>query len=307
MKLHFITRAIGAGKLALKAKAPTLMIVGGVTSMGVGTVLACRQTLKIEEIMEPHAVALERIQEGSTLSLQSYPSSAAQSDRYKVYGRVALDGSKLYAIPGAFFLGGAALVFGGHRIMIQRNATLAIAFSALKSLFDDYRARVVDLKGHEYDQYFMHGGESLISGSDESGLKKGKMARDWDESQNDPYNRVFDQYSSKAWQPDLGVNKMFIHNQQRFAQQLLGQQGYLYLSDVYKALGFEETGLSRNVGWKVKKLPDGSKDIPMVDFGLDKPLPDDWKYSSEMAVYLDFNCQGLIVGGKVQKILERQG
>jgi len=43
----------------------------------------------------------------------------------------------------------------------------------------------------------------------------------------------------------------------------------------------------------------------MIDFGLDTPLPDDWKYSREKAIYLDFNCQGLIVGGKLQKILER--
>lgn len=305
MKFRFITRAIGSSKLALKAKTPILMIVGGVVSMGAGTVLACRQTLKIEEVMEPHTVALERIEEGSSLSLQSYPAEAAQSDRYKVYGRVALDGTKLYAIPGAFFLGGAVLVFAGHRIMLKRNAAMALAFTGLKEIFDAYRARVVDRFGEASDQAFMHG-ETLLEIEDPvTGEKIMVASRDWDESGQDPYNRVFDQFNAiRTWQPDLGVNKNFIATQQRYAQELLNRQGYLYLSDVYKALGFEETSISRIVGWKVRHLPDGSKDIPFVDFGLDKKLPDDWKYNKDHAIYLDFNCQGMIVGGKVQKALE---
>jgi len=107
-----------------------------------------------------------------------------------------------------------------------------------------------------------------------------------------------------SWEPDLGVNKMFVGQQQRFAQELLNRRGYLYLNEVYKALGFPESDIGQVVGWKVKKNPDGSKDFPVVDFGLDRPLPDDWKYSKEKAIFLDFNCQGLIVGGKIQKILE---
>ena len=130
--------------------------------------------------------------------------------------------------------------------------------------------------------------------------------RDWNESAHDPYNRVFEQGATSQWVPDLGINKGFVHNQNRFAQERLLREGILYLSDVYKALGFPETDISRVVGWKVKRLPDGSKDIPVVDFGLDKPHPDDWKYNKERAIYLDFNCQGLIIGGKVQKILERE-
>jgi hypothetical protein len=305
MKFTFVTRAIGASKLALKAKAPTLMVVGGVASMGAGAIVACRKTLQIEEVMEPHVVALERIQEGSTLSLQSYPPQAAQSDRYKVYARVALDGGKLYAIPGVLFVGGAALVFSGHRLLIQRNAALALAFTALQDLITKYRGRVVDQLGHDADQAFLSGSMLEKITDPVTGESVMVQTRDWNEANNDPYNRVFEQGASASWQNDLGVNKMFIANQQRFAQQLLNQQGYLYLSDVYKSLGFEESSISRIVGWRVRRLPDGSRDIPMVDFGLDKPLPDDWKYSAEKAIYLDFNCQGMIVGGKVQKMLEK--
>ena len=82
------------------------------------------------------------------------------------------------------------------------------------------------------------------------------------------------------------------------------RRGYLWLSEVYECLGFPENDICRIVGWRVRTLPDGSRDIPHVDFGLDHPHPDDWKYNRENAIYLDFNVQGMIVGGKVQRALE---
>lgn len=303
MNVSFITRAYGASKLLLKANAPTLMVVGGVVSMGAGTVLACKQTLKVEEVLAKHSPDLEKIKHGESLSLESYSAEVARADRFRVYARAGFDLGRLYAPSGVLLVGGTTLVFAGHRILLQRNATLAIAFTTLAKSFETYRNRVIELKGHEYDQYFMNGGVNLID--EKTGELTGQVGRDWDQTSLDPYNRVFEQGATTAWKPDLGCNKMFIHQQRKFAQERLNAQGYLYLSDVYEALGFPESSLSRVVGWKVKKLPDGSKDIPFVDFGLDKPLPDDWKYNAEKAVYLDFNCQGLIVGGKLQKILEK--
>jgi hypothetical protein len=303
--MSYLTRAIGVARLALKAKAPTIMVVGGVSAMGAGTVLACKQTLKVEAVLQKHTPDLEKIQQGEALELKSYTADVARSDRVKVYSRAGFDMVKLYAVPGILFLGGAGLVFQGHRIMIQRNATLAIAFTGLKSIFDQYRANVVDEFGSEADQA-MYSGYSVKEIFDPvTGEKEVVNVRDWDASAGDPYNRIFEQGASESWQPDLGINKMFVAQQQRYAQELLNRRGHLWLSEVYTALGFPESDISRVVGWKVRKNPDGSRDIPFVDFGLDKPHHDDWKYNQDKAIYLDFNCQGLIVGGKVQKILER--
>jgi hypothetical protein len=159
--------------------------------------------------------------------------------------------------------------------------------------------------GHEADQTFLRGGD-LPSINTKTGQINGDGVVDWDNPDHiDPYNRVFEQGASQSWQNDLGVNKMFIAAQQKFAQEKLNRAGHLYLSEVYEALGFPESDISRVVGWKVERYPDGSKNFPVVDFGLDKPLFDDYKWNAMNAIYLDFNCQGLIVGGKVQKILEK--
>jgi hypothetical protein len=305
MNLAFVTRAIGAAQLALKAHAPTIMVTGGVVAMGAGSVIACKKTLRIEEVLEKHTTDLERIEEGASLKLASYTPEIARNDRIKVYSRAALDLTKMYAVPGVIFIGGAALVFGGHRIMMKRNATLAIAFTALEQAFQKYRERARDAMGSDFDQAMMSGyvTKEII---DEEGNVKTIATRDWDGDPNgDPYNRVFEQGASSQWVPDLGINKMFVNCQEQLAQKLLIARGHLWLSEVYQSLGFPENDISRVVGWKVTRLPDGSKDIPVVSFGLDKPHPDDWKYNKEHAIYLDFNCHGLIVGGRVQKALEQ--
>ena len=301
--MSIITRAYGASKLLLKANAPTIMVVGGVASMGVGTVLASIKTLKIEEVLENRVEDLEKIQAGRELELEGYTDDLARADRIKVYSRISFDLAKLYAVPGVFLIGGGALVFGGHRILVQRNATLAIAYTGLSKAFDAYRERVRKSIGEEAEASIRHGG--IISMKDGK-VVDGKIIGEVDfEGHTDLYNRVFEQGASESWQNDLGVNKMFLHQQNRFAQELLIRRGYLYLSEVYLALGFPESDISRVVGWKVKKNADGSKDFPVVDFGLDTPYFDDHKWNGQNAIYLDFNCQGLIVGGKVQKILEQ--
>lgn len=304
--MSWLSRAVGAVQLAAKAHAPTILVAGGVVSMGAGAVIACKKTLKVEEVLTKHSVSLERIKEGESLELSNYNEEDARGDRFKVYSRAGFDLAKLYAFPGILFAGGACLVVGGHKMLLQRNATLALAFTAVTEAFAKYRARVVEEQGSEADQRFLHGYVVKEVYDDGTGKTHMITTRDWEGDPNgDPYNRVFEQGASSQWEPDLGINKMFIGMQERFANELLARRGYLWLSEVYTSLGFPENDTSRVVGWKVRTLPDGSRDIPFVSFGLDKPHPDDWKYSKEHAIYLDFNCQGLIVGGKIQKILER--
>lgn len=300
-----LTRAVGAVKLLAKAHAPTIMVVSGVASMAGSVFTASKQTLKVEETLVPHVESLEKIQTGIDLELDSYDTKAVQRDKVVVYTRVAKDLTVLYAVPGVLFIGGACLVFGGHRMLLKRNASLALAFTGLKKAYDTYRSNVRDEFGAEVDQAMLHGYKIVEHTDPETGKVTTINTRDWDAPGADPYNRVFGRGETSQWIDDLSVNKMFIAQQQRMAQILLGNRGYLYLSEVYEALGFPETDVSRVVGWKAGYNPDGSKDIPVIDFGLDRALPDDWKYTQQGQIYLDFNCQGLIIGGKIQKALEK--
>lgn len=300
----FITRAYGATKLFAKANGPTLMVGGGVLAMTAGTVLACRQTLLIETVLDSHTTALEKIEKGSDLQLEGYTADNARGDRIKVYTRASVDLGKLYFVPGVVFVSGAGLVFGGHHILMKRNATLALAFTTVSKSFEAYRARVRSSFGNEADQAFASG-HRMTAVNNADGEPELVPMEDFTNSEVDPYNRIFGEHYSDEWQNDLGVNKMFVANQQRMANIKLNLQDHLYLSDVYESLGFPESDISRVTGWKVTRLPDGTRNIPFVDFGIDRPHPMDDACKRDNAIYLDFNCQGLIVGGKVQKALEK--
>lgn len=300
-----LTRAVAAAKLVAKAHAPTIMVVSGVVSMGASVITASKKTLKVEEVLERHVPDLEKIKQGKELDLPSYDSNAQLKDLTVVYTHVGMDLTKLYFVPGVLFIGGAALVFGGHRVMLKRNATLAIAFTGLQKAFDAYRQNVRDEFGDTADQGMLNGYKEVEVYDDKSGKTQTIRTRDWDNVENDPYNKVFSAETSDQFINDLGVNKLFIANQQRMANIKLGLDGYLYLNDVYESLGMRKTDVGQVCGWKERRLPDGSRDIPFIDLGLDKPMPDDWKYTANNEIYLDINCQGLIVGGQIQKELER--
>lgn len=295
--MHKITRAFGAAKLALQAKSPTIMVVGGVVLMAGSVVAAGIQSRKLDSAIEKQVMDLEYI------STEPQDEIATQA-RVKAYGNITVECVKLYAVPAVLFVGGAGMTLYGHNILLQRNATLAIAFTTIKKSFDAYRARVVQLHGHQRDQRLLNGEATIGGGWIGEDPSQTYPSRNWEEAGDDPYNRVFAQGVSSQWENDLGTNKIFLGGQQRIAQQILNRRGYLYLSEVYTSLGFPESDVSRVVGWKIRTLPDGTLDIPVVDFGLDKPMPDDWKYGRNREVYLDFNCQGLIVGGKIQQMIE---
>jgi hypothetical protein len=303
--MKFLTRAYHASKLALKANAPTIMVTTGVVAMGASVITASKQTLKAEEVLAVHVPKLEKIQEARSLDVKSYQDEEALKDRFTVYSATAWDLGKLYAVHTVLFVGGACLVFGGHRMMLKRNASLALAFTTLQKAYNKYRENVTHEMGPDFDRA-MAGGFRNREILDE---KTGKVATvseyDWDSDISDPYNQVFDQSTSSQWEPDLGINKGFIAFQQEYAQERLNRQQILYLSDVYKALGLMETPMSRLVGWKVRFNPDGSRDIPVVDFGINKTENQKFMYGPDHSIYLDFNCQGLIIGGMVQKIMEQ--
>ena len=302
--MKIIVRAYHAAKLAAKANAPTIMVVTGVAAMGGSVITASRQTLKAEEVLANHVPKLEKIQEARSLDVRSYQDEEALQDRFKVYSATAWDLTKLYAVPTVLFVGGACLVFGGHRIMLKRNAALSIAFTSLQKAYAKYRENVTKEMGPDFDRAMMGGFKNKEILDEETGKVATVSVYDWDSDSSDPYNVIFDQGTSSMWEPDLGINKGLIAIQQEYAQERLNKQQILYLSDVYKSLGITETPMSRLVGWKVRVNPDGSREIPVVDFGINK-ANDQFTYGPDYSVYLDFNCQGLIIGGMVQKIMEQ--
>ena len=105
------------------------------------------------------------------------------------------------------------------------------------------------------------------------------------------YARFFDE-SCPAWDKDPEYNLMFLRRQQDYANDLLKQNGYLLLNDVYKMLGIQTTKAGMVVGWIYDEqgYSDGYVDFGIYD-GSDARKRA-FVNGHERNILLDFNVDG---------------
>lgn len=136
------TQMLAKGKFKLKKASPTIMIVGAAIGGVTAAVLACKATLKAEEIIAEHNAQVETIHttkaqvDSGEMQLkdgETYTADDMKKDITATYVHTAVWLAKVYA--PAVTLGGISLacMFGSHHIMSKRNASLTAAYIAIES------------------------------------------------------------------------------------------------------------------------------------------------------------------------------
>jgi hypothetical protein len=285
--------ALGRNALTLQKHAPQILFSAGVVGTVTSTVLACRATLKVDEVLEE---AKERRQlVHSTFEdpeTQDYSKKDRDQDLTKLQVQTTIRIVKLY-MP-AVIVGGLSIaaLTGSNRLLMNRNAALGAAYTALDKGFREYRARVVEKYGPDEDRNFRYGTE-MVEVEDGEGKKKKEVVRI---SRNQPsiYAKFFDA-SSVYFEKHPESNLIFLKAQQNFANDRLKTRGHLFLNEVYDALGLPHTKAGSAVGWLLSR--DGSTDN-YVSFGLFEGQEQkirDFVNGYDEAVLLDFNVDGPIL------------
>lgn len=292
----------------IKNSPAILMYAGAVGVVGAG-ILACRSTLKLTQILENANKTKEQIREMRDSGIDEYTEQDAKKDLTIVYASTALDIAKIYA--PSVILGGISIaaMIQSHNILNKRNAALAAAFTTATESFNRYRKAVVDKYGERVDYELRHGIKAeKVNTKDENGKTKKETIDVVNpmESISD-YAKYYDE-SCDGWSKDSDVNLMFLRAQERFANDKLQAQGYLFLNDVYRMLGMPDTKAGQVVGWVFNpENPDGDN---YVDFGIHDVYVDGYRneitndtISEERrdfvngyrnSVLLDFNVDGNI-------------
>ena len=160
-----VTRAASKCGYKLKKASPTIMIVGAAIGGVTATVLACKATIKAQDIMTEHYAQVESIHtakkqiEDGTVQLsegETYTEKDYKSDITTTYVQTGLKLAKVYA--PAVTLGAVSLgcMFGSHHIMSKRNASLTAAYIALDKAFEEYKSRVSDRFGSRVQEELEH-------------------------------------------------------------------------------------------------------------------------------------------------------
>src|SRR5574344_372052 len=290
-------------KVELKAIKHSPEILAGVGVVGVvgSLVMACKATTKLSDILEESKEQLDKIKEvaADPAYEEKYSQDDAKKDTTITYVQTAMKVTKLYAPSVILCAGSLGCLLASNNILKKRNAALSAAYMTVDKSFKEQRKRVADRFGEEVEKEIRYNIKAEeITKVDEDGNEVTETVKVMDGT-DDPnsysdYARFFDE-SCAAWQNDAEYNLTFLKAQQQYANDLLKARGRLFLNEVYRMLGIDETKAGQVVGWVYN--PDNPTGDNFVDFGIynmQRERVRAFVNGYEPNILLDFNVDGVI-------------
>ena len=285
----------------LKKRSPEILITVGVVGTVASAVMACKATLKVNDILSETKENIAKIHDCmADEDLQEsgkYTEEDGKKDLTIVYTQTGVKLVKLYGPSVALGALSLGCILTSNNILRKRNVALAAAYATVDRSFREYRSRVVDRFGEEVDRqlkYNIKAKEIEEVVVDENGEEKvvKRNAEIADIDGYSEYARFFDELSS-YYEKDSEYNLMFLRKQQRYANDLLRSKGRLFLNEVYDMLDIPRTKAGQVVGWIYD--PDNPNVDNYVSFGIydvDKQTCRQFVNGVERAILLDFNVDG---------------
>lgn len=288
---------------------PQILFGAGVLTGAGALIETARGTTKVDDIFSRKETRLAKID--ALMINDTYTEDDRQKDILKTKAIMCVDLAKAYAPATILYAASVTCFLGGHHILAQRYAATAAALTATTKAFNGYRGNVKDELGDEADWRFLHGikAEELdkVTITDEKGETKeitvvkrsdiGKNPNDYS-----MYAKVFKK-GNDYWQGESSYNMWFLKKvQNQMNDKLLARRnhehgGYLFLNEVYEALGFSSTKAGAVVGWYIPKegAEDDNNGDYYVDFGIfSKNGSVRFINDEEDSIILDFNVRGSI-------------
>ena len=301
-----VTRSLHKVGFKFKKHSPEILVVTGVIGVVTSTVMACKATTKVNDIVTESKETINKIHAcvGKGLHTsdgEEYTQEVANKDLAIVYTQTAWKFVKLY---GPSVLIGAASIgcmIGSNRILRKRNVALAAALTTVAKSFKDYRGRVIDRFGKDLDRELRFGikakeiKEKVIDeNGNETTVTKTVEVVD-PNTAHSLYSIVFCE-GNTGWTKNAELNKAFLIQQQNWANDKLRLRGYLTLNEVYEMVGAPTTAYGQIAGWVYTE--DSSVGDNFVDFGIFDVTNEkacDFVNGRERSIILDFNCIGNIL------------
>lgn len=307
MKSEFVngvTRAFGKVGLSLKKHSPEILLVVGVVGTVASTVMACKATTKVKDILEETKEQVDQVHEvleSDDISEEEYSVEDSKKDLAIIYAQTGLKFVKLYG--PAVAVGALSLIsiLTSHKMLRARNLALATAYTAATKAFKDYRGRVVDRFGKELDRELRYNIkakeiEEVVVNEDGTETTVTTTVNVADPNAFSIYSIAFCE-GNNGWTKDPELNKVFLLQTQNYANDKLKSRGWMSLNEVYDMLGAPRTKNGALAGWVY--TDDSSAGDNFVDFGIfdiyNNPKAGDFLNGRERSIILDFNCIGNVL------------
>ena len=304
-KTELVTKAgqiLVKTKLGIKKHSPEILVVTGIGTGIVAAIIACKQTIKANDIIAVARENLQHIENAKELAANNeveYTEEDEQADRETIGKQIPIGMVKTYALPVGLGILSITCILAGHHILKKRNVALAAAYSALSTHFMNYRKRVADKYGKDVDFMLKNGLEKKIVANQVVDPETGEVKETkeevltYDGDKLSQYARVFDEVGSTQWTPSADHNRAFLLMEQNYFNERIRTRGYIFLNEVYERLGFRPTKAGSVVGWVYQNA-----DYEGIDFGIftaNTQKAAEFLEGTEPSIILDFNVQGDIL------------
>lgn len=283
----------------VKKHSPEILAGVGVVGVVASTVLACKATMKVNDILTDAKEQIDKVNsvKNNPAYADRYSEEDAKKDLSVVYVQKGVELVKVY-LP-AFTLGAVSIgcLLSSNNILRKRNAALGAAYATLDKSYKAYRNRVVERFGSEVEKeirYNIRAEEIEHTTIDEEGneVVVKEEVKTMDPNLYSDYARFFDE-SNVNWNRNPEYNLMFLKSQQQYANDLLKSRGRLFLNEVYDMLGMERTKAGQVVGWVYdEENPIGDNFVDFGIYDMSKERVRAFVNGYEPNILLDFNVDG---------------
>lgn len=305
-----------------KKNSPELLIAGSILAAAGSVFLAVKATLKVEPVIKKAnndiTTIKVKMKDNDKLASGEYTLPALKKELTLAYSKTALELTKLYipsAISFGLFLAG---VLSSHKIMKSRNFALASAYSIMETSYKNYRERVKSKVGEKVEDEIYRNLKTeqvTVTEIDEDGneveVTRTIQTPQYDE--NELYSYCFDE-SNSNWEKNTMLNLELLLGRQKYLNQKLVSQGYLFLHDVYDYLGVypgqidnRKLQASKILGWIYDTTDPDHKGDNWVSFGISDAMGNltpevmDLVRAGQRNFWLEFNPDGDILTGTGDK------
>lgn len=302
-----IKSILGKTGFWFKKNSPEILLIGGLVGVGASVVLACISSTKLNDTLAPINKKVKEIKDDlndeNKINNKIVDPEIAKKKLAKVYFKAGKEIVKLYGPSLALLTLSTVSILASHNIIKGREAAAVAAYTALDKAFKKYRSEIVKELGEEKEKELYLKNDDVVVDEDGNVVNSDYINKNSD----DLYKFLFDEANSQ-WDKNGRMNLDFLLMTERFLNERLRVRGYMFLSDVYKALHIDNSILperniqaSRVVGW-IYDPEDMTRDS-YISFGLSDRMGNLNKYamntlrSGSKSFWLTFNPDGDILTG----------
>lgn len=295
---NFVVNKTARPLLVLDKYSPQILLGVGVAGVVVSTVMACKATLKAQDIIDIQKANLNMIDQAQSSQSAEYTEEMVQKDLITTYSKTVVSFVKLYGPSVALGALSIGMIVKSNNILQKRNVALMAAYKVVQETFKKYRSRVVEQLGTDKDREFRYGivqEKITVEETDADGkVKKVKATKDKYAAIDgiSDYARFFDKMSP-MFNKDHNTNLFFLKAQENYANDLLRMRGHLYLNEVYTMLGMLHSEPGAIVGWLANN-PDGDGYVSFGIYDGKDQQSRNFVNGYEDAILLDFNVDGVM-------------